>query len=82
LLIKIQDKRNQTNQNVQWIGVEKREEDGKNINIVTRGGAKIGEDAAKKDQDQYQWVRKNTTPEQKFDVQKRKRYSKNLDKRS
>jgi hypothetical protein len=25
LLIKIQDKRNETNQNVQWIGVEKRE---------------------------------------------------------
>jgi hypothetical protein len=41
----------------------KREEDGKNINIVTRGGAKIGEDAAKKDQDEYQWVRKNTVPE-------------------
>jgi hypothetical protein len=48
-LIKIQDKRNQTNQNVQWIRVENREEDGKKINIVTRGGAKIGEYAAKKD---------------------------------
>jgi hypothetical protein len=33
--------------------VEKREEDGKKINIVTRGGANIGEDASKKDQDQY-----------------------------
>jgi hypothetical protein len=72
LLIKIQDKRNQTNQNVQWIGVENREEDGKKINIVTRGGAKTGEDATKKDQDQYQWVRKNTTPEQKFDAHKEK----------
>jgi hypothetical protein len=71
-LIKIQDKRNQTNQNVQWIGVEKREEDGKKINIVTRGGAKTGEDATKKDQDQYQWVRKNTMPEQKFDACKEK----------
>jgi hypothetical protein len=60
LLIKIQDKRNQNNQNVQWIVVENREEDGKKINIVTRGGAKTGEDATKKDQDQYQWVRKNT----------------------
>jgi len=31
--------------------VENREEDGKKINIVTRGGDKIGEDATKKDQD-------------------------------
>jgi hypothetical protein len=53
LLIKIQDKRNHTKQNVQWMGVENREEDGKKINIVTKGGAKIREDAAKKDQDQY-----------------------------
>jgi hypothetical protein len=52
--------------------VENKEEDGKKINIVTRGGAKIGEDATKKDQDQYQWVRKNTTPEQKFDARKEK----------
>jgi hypothetical protein len=29
--------------------------------------------AAKKDQDQYQWVRKNTMPEQKFDACKEKR---------
>jgi hypothetical protein len=69
---KIQDKRNQNNQNVQWIVVENREEDGKKINIVTRGGAKTGEDATKKDQDQYQWVRKNTMPEQKFDACKEK----------
>jgi hypothetical protein len=40
LLTKIQEKRNQNNKNVQWIVVENREEDGKNINIVTRGGAK------------------------------------------
>jgi hypothetical protein len=70
LLVKIQDKRNQNNQNVQWIVVENREEDGKKINIVTRGGAKTGEDATKKDQDQYQWVRKNTTPQQNFDAQR------------
>jgi hypothetical protein len=31
--------------------VEIREEDGKNINIVMRGGAKTGEYAAKKDHD-------------------------------
>jgi hypothetical protein len=51
LLIKIQDKKNQNNQNVQWIVVENKEEDGKKINIVTRGRAKTGEDAAKKDHD-------------------------------
>jgi hypothetical protein len=43
--------------------VENNEEDGNKINIVTRGGAKIGEDAAKKDQDQHQWVKKNTMHE-------------------
>jgi hypothetical protein len=40
LLIKIQDNRIQNYQNVQWIDVENREEDGKNIKIVTRGGVK------------------------------------------
>jgi hypothetical protein len=30
--------------------VEKKEEDGKKINIVTRGGAKTGVDTKKKDQ--------------------------------
>jgi len=72
LLTKIQDKRNQTNWNVQWIGVENIEEDGKKINIVNRGGDKTREDAAKKDQEQYQWVRKNIAPEQKFDARKEK----------
>jgi len=43
--------------------VEIREEDGKKIHIVTKGGANIGEDATKKDQDQYQWVMKNTSLE-------------------
>jgi hypothetical protein len=42
LLTKIHDKRNRNNQNVQWIVVENGEEDGKNINIVTRCGAKTG----------------------------------------
>jgi autotransporter adhesin len=72
LLIKIEDKRNQTNQNEQWIGVENREEEGKKINIVTRGGAKTREDAAKKDQYQHQWVRKNTVHEHMLDVCKEK----------
>jgi hypothetical protein len=39
LFAKIQEKRNQKNQNVQWISTEVRD-DGRNINIVTRGGAK------------------------------------------
>jgi hypothetical protein len=44
LLVKIQEKRNQNNQNVQWISAEARD-DGWNINILTRGGMKIGNDA-------------------------------------
>jgi hypothetical protein len=47
LLTRIQEKRNQNNHNVQWNDVETREEDGKKINIVTRGGTKTGEDATK-----------------------------------
>jgi hypothetical protein len=50
LLGKIQEKRNQNNQNVQWISAEARD-DGRNINIVTRGGAKTGTDAVKQDPD-------------------------------
>jgi len=73
LLTKIHDKRNQHNYNLQWIVVENREKHGKNIKIVTRGGAKTREDVAKKDQDQYEWVRKNTTPEHKFDAHKEKK---------
>jgi hypothetical protein len=42
--------------------MENKEEDGKKINIVTRGGAKTTTYAKNKDQDQYQWVRKNTIP--------------------
>jgi hypothetical protein len=43
LLGKIQEKRNQNNQNVQWISTEARD-DGRNINIVTQGGSKTGID--------------------------------------
>jgi hypothetical protein len=43
LLWKIQEKINQNNQNVQWISVEVRDE-GRNNNIVMRGGDKIGND--------------------------------------
>jgi hypothetical protein len=48
LLIKIQEKRNQNSQNVQWISTEARDE-GQNINIVTRGGDKIGDDAVRQE---------------------------------
>jgi hypothetical protein len=71
LLGKIQEKRNQNNQNVQWISAEARD-DGKNINIVTRGGAKTGVDARKQDPSQHQWVKKNTEPHKQFDAQKEK----------
>jgi hypothetical protein len=58
LLGKIQEKRNQNNQKVQWIFGEARD-DGRNINIATRGGTKIGTDASKQDPAQHQWVKKN-----------------------
>jgi hypothetical protein len=64
-------KRNQNNQNVQWISAEARD-DGRNINIVTRGGAKTGDDAVRQDPTQHQWVKKNTEPQKQFDAQKEK----------
>jgi hypothetical protein len=69
LLGKIQEKRNQNNQNVQWISTESRD-DGRNINIVTRGGAKTRTNAAKQDPTQHQWVKKNIDPQKQFDVRK------------
>jgi hypothetical protein len=39
LLRKIQENRNENNQNVQWILAKERDE-GRHINIVIRGGAK------------------------------------------
>jgi hypothetical protein len=61
LLMKIQEKRNQNNQNVQWISAEVSDE-GQNINIVTHGGAKTGTDAVRQQPMQNQWVKKNTKP--------------------
>jgi len=61
LFRKIQEKRNQNNQNVQWISVEDKD-DGRNIIIVTLKGAKIGIDAISCDLDQHQWVKKNNGP--------------------
>jgi hypothetical protein len=71
LLGKIQEKRNQNNQNVQWITTEAKD-DGRNINIVMRGGAKIGTDTMKQDPSQHQWVKKSTKTQKKFDVHKEK----------
>jgi hypothetical protein len=48
------------------------EEEGKNSNIVTRGGAKTREDATKKDHYQYRLARKNTMHEHKFYAHKEK----------
>jgi hypothetical protein len=69
LLGKIQEKGNQKNYNFHWIYTESRD-DGRNINIVTWGGAKTGVDVAKKYPTQHQWVKKNTEPQNKFDTQK------------
>jgi hypothetical protein len=71
LLGKIQEKRNQNNQNVQWISAEVRDE-GRNINIVTQGGAKIGNDAVRQEPVQHQWVKKNVEPKKQFDAQNEK----------
>jgi hypothetical protein len=64
---KIQEKRNQNNQNVQWIFAEARD-DGGNINIVTRRGAKTGDDVVRQDPTQHQWVKNNVEPHKKFDA--------------
>jgi hypothetical protein len=64
-------KRNQNNQNVQWISAEARD-DGRNINIVTRGGAKTGDDVVRQDPTQHQWVKKNIESQKQFDVGKEK----------
>jgi hypothetical protein len=69
LLGKIQEKKNQNNQNVQWIYTEAGD-DGKNINIVARGGSKTGFEVAKQDLSQHQWFKKNIEPQKKFDAWK------------
>jgi len=63
-------KREPNNHNVKWIVVETIEEDGKNINIITRGVTKTGVDETEQNHEQHQWVRKNTTPQQQFDARK------------
>jgi hypothetical protein len=71
LLRKIQEKRNQNSQNVQWIFAESRN-DGRNINIVTQGGSKMGTDEVRQDLGQHQWVMKNIEPQKQFDTHKEK----------
>jgi hypothetical protein len=71
LLGKIQEKRNQNNQNFQWISAEVRDDERK-INIVTRGGAKIGNDVVRQEPVQHQWVKKNVEPRNQFDAQNEK----------
>jgi hypothetical protein len=62
LLVKIQEKRNQNNHNIQWISAEARD-DRWNINIVTCGGTKTGSDAVRQEPTQNQWIKKNTEPQ-------------------
>jgi hypothetical protein len=69
LLVKIQENMNQKNWNVQWISAEARE-NGQNINIVTRGGMKTGNDAVRKEPAQNQWVKNNTEPRKYFNAPK------------
>jgi hypothetical protein len=67
LLVKIQEKRNQNNQNLQWISTEERDE-GRNINIVTHRKAQTSTDATRQEPAQNQWVNKNTKPRKKFNA--------------
>ena len=71
LLVKIQEKRNQKNQNIQWILAEERE-DGWNINIVTHGGPKTGNDKVRLEPTHSQWVKKNTKQRKQFNMPKEK----------
>jgi hypothetical protein len=64
-------KGNQNNQNFQWILAEARDE-GRNIDIVTRGGVKTGTDAIRQEPEPNQLVKKNTEPKKQFHAQKEK----------
>jgi hypothetical protein len=67
LLGKIQEKRNQKNQNFQWISAKAMDE-GHNLKIFMCIGAKKRSDTARKDPVQHQWVKKNVEPRTQFDV--------------
>ena len=47
-------------------------DEGRNINIVTGGGAKIETDAVQQEPVQHQWVKKNVEPKKQFDAQNEK----------
>jgi hypothetical protein len=59
------------NQNVQWISTEIGDPR-RNINIVTRGGVNIGENAQDHKKGSRCWIHKNTQPHQQFDSKKEK----------
>jgi hypothetical protein len=71
ILVKTQEKRNKNNHNVQWISVDARD-DGQNIDIVTRGGTKTGNDVVRQEPAQNQWINKITEPRKQFDAPKEK----------
>jgi hypothetical protein len=71
LLGKIQEKRNQNNQIVQWILVKVRDE-GRNINIVMNKGAKIGIDVVRQELAQHQWVKKIAEQRKQVDTHNEK----------
>jgi hypothetical protein len=52
--------------------LEEARDDGRNINIVTQGGAKKRNDIVRQDQAQHQWVKKNVEPWKKIDAQNKK----------
>jgi hypothetical protein len=79
LLLKIQEKRNQNNQNVQWIFTEARDE-GWNINIVTQGGAKIGDNTIRQELAYNQWVKRMSNPGISSTCRRKRRYLSKLDK--
>jgi hypothetical protein len=47
-------------------------DDGRNINIVTQGGANIGNDVIRQYPTKHQWVKKSAEPKKQFDAQNEK----------
>jgi hypothetical protein len=47
-------------------------DEGRNINIVTWGGAKTGNDVVRQEPAQHQWVKNNVEPKKQFDAQNEK----------
>jgi hypothetical protein len=55
-------------------------DEGRDINIVTHGGAKTRNDTVQQESVQHQWVKKNAKPRKQFDVQKGKEIFKKAQK--